>query len=69
MEFTTLRGGLVVRTDALRLAVALEAKGHQLTAKDGALRVSHGAALTAAAANRWLVLSRIRTIATTWRSR
>ncbi len=46
MDFITLRGGLIVRTDALQLALALEAKGHTLTAKDGALMVSHGSTLT-----------------------
>ena len=46
-DFTELRGCLIVRTDALKLALALEAKGHALTAKDGALMVSHGSTLTA----------------------
>lgn len=47
MSTTELRGGLLVRTDAILLALALEAKGHALTAKDGALLVSHGSALSA----------------------
>jgi hypothetical protein len=47
MEFTELRGGLIVRTDALALYLALELRGHALTVKDGALLVSNGAALTA----------------------
>ena len=44
---TELRGGLLVRTDAIVLALALEAAGHTLTAKDGALLVGNGSTLTA----------------------
>lgn len=43
----TLKGGLVVREDALQLAWSLEDRGHILTAQDGQLRVSRGSALTA----------------------
>ena len=46
-EFISLRDSLTVRSDALRLAVALEAKGHMLTVKDGALMVTNGSQLTA----------------------
>jgi hypothetical protein len=47
MELVTLRSGLILRADAIALALALEALGHTLTAKDGKLLVSNGAALTA----------------------
>ncbi len=47
-DFTTLAGGLIVRTDALLLTLALESAGHMLTTKDGALHVSNGSTLTAA---------------------
>lgn len=42
-----LRGGLMVRDDALRLAISLEMRGHLLTAKDSALMVSNGSTLSA----------------------
>ena len=45
---TALRGGLLVRTDAIVLALDLETRGHVLTAQDGALLVSGGSTLTAA---------------------
>ena len=44
---TELRGGLLVRTDAIVLALALEDAGHTLTARDGALLVGNGSTLTA----------------------
>ena len=42
-----LRGGLFVLDSALRLAIDLEARGHVLTAKDGALHVTNQSRLTA----------------------
>lgn len=45
-DLIELRGGLIVRVDAILLALDLEAKGHALTAKDGALLVSQGSTLT-----------------------
>jgi hypothetical protein len=42
-----LRGGLLVTERAVRLALALEDRGHSLTAKDGTLLVGNGSALTA----------------------
>jgi hypothetical protein len=48
MTFIELRGGLLVREDAVRLALDLEARGHLLTTRDGTLRVTNGATLTAA---------------------
>ncbi len=47
MEFVEFRGGLVVREDAVALYLSLDARGHVLTAKDEALMVSNGSALTA----------------------
>ncbi len=47
MTFTELRGGLLVRSDALLLALRLESDNHVLTAKDGQLLVSNGSSLTA----------------------
>lgn len=49
MEFTTLRGGLIVRTDAVLLALDLEARGHALTydATTRELKVSQARTLTA----------------------
>ena len=44
---TELRGGLIVRTDAIILALAIEESGHALTAKDGALLVTNGSTLSA----------------------
>ena len=41
-----LRGGLLVREDAVLLALALEAGNHVLSTKDGALLVSNGSTLT-----------------------
>jgi hypothetical protein len=47
--FLTLRGSEVqFAEEALVLALALEDCGHALSAKDGALVVSHGATLTPA---------------------
>lgn len=43
-----LRNGLLVREDAVLLALDLEARGHVLTTRDGTLRVTNGATLTAA---------------------
>ncbi len=48
VTLTELKGGLIVRTDALLLTLALESAGHVLTTKDGALHVSNGSTLTAA---------------------
>ena len=45
-RFVTLRGSVTVREDALRLALALEAQGHQMTVAEGKLIVSDGARLT-----------------------
>lgn len=47
MSSTELHGGLFVADEAIRLACNLEARGFALTAKDGALLVSNGSALTA----------------------
>lgn len=47
MATTELKGGLLVQTDAILLALALEAHGHALTAKDGALLVTNGSTLSA----------------------
>lgn len=47
MDLVELRAGPIVRADALQLALSLEARGHGLTVKDGALHVTHGSALTA----------------------
>lgn len=46
-DLVELRAGPIVTADALRLALDLESKGHALTAKDGALHVTNGKALTA----------------------
>ena len=48
VALTELRGGTIIRTDALLLTLALEAAGHALSTKDGALMVSNGSTLTAA---------------------
>lgn len=42
-----LKGGLHVATDAIVLALDLERAGHALTARDGALLVTNGSALSA----------------------
>lgn len=47
MSVLELRGGLLVREDAVILALALEHSGHALSVKDGALLVSNGSTLTA----------------------
>jgi hypothetical protein len=47
MAILELRGGLFVREDAILLALDLEARGHVLSTKDGALLVTDGARLTA----------------------
>lgn len=47
MSVLELRGGLHVREDAIVLALTLEAHGHALSVKDGALLVSNGSTLTA----------------------
>lgn len=41
-----LRDSLILSTRAVLLALALEDRGHGLTAKDGTLLVSNGSALT-----------------------
>jgi hypothetical protein len=48
MEFLELRGGLLVRADAVQLMLDLADRGHALTSREGTLRVSNGATLTAA---------------------
>jgi hypothetical protein len=45
-EFITLKNGLIVNAEAVLLGLRLEIAGHVLTATDGELRVSNGAALT-----------------------
>lgn len=45
-KLLTLCGGLTVNEDAVILALALEAKGHALSVKDGALVVTNGSALS-----------------------
>lgn len=47
MNLIELRSGLLVREDAVLLALSLEARGHVLTTRDGTLRVTNGATLTA----------------------
>lgn len=42
-----LKGGLIVHDDAVLLALDLERGGHALTARDGALLVTNGSALSA----------------------
>lgn len=42
-----LRGGLLVTAEAIALAVALEDRGHALTARASQLLVSNASALTA----------------------
>lgn len=44
-DTVTLKGGIVVRVEALKLALALEAAGHTFTVKTGRLLVSNGAVL------------------------
>lgn len=46
MSTIELRGGLLVREDAIVLALTLEAHSHALSVKDGALLVSNGSTLT-----------------------
>lgn len=46
-DLVSLRGGPIVTADAIALALALEARGHGMTAANGALRVSNGSALSA----------------------
>jgi len=46
--FHTMRSGVIVREDAMRLALDLDARGHSLTARDGKLVVGNGSLLTAA---------------------
>lgn len=56
MSITELKGGLLVQSDAIALAISLEDRGLTLTAKDGVLLVSPGSALTAddrVAVQRW----------------
>jgi hypothetical protein len=43
-----MKNGTIIDDAAIALALALEARGHVMTATDGELRVSNGAALTAA---------------------
>lgn len=47
VSVTELRGGMFVGTEAILLAIDLEARGHVLTSKDGALLVTDGSRLTA----------------------
>lgn len=61
-ETVTLAGNLTVARAALDLALALECRGHVLTAKDGDLRVTNGGKLTAEdraaiRAQRWHLLA------------
>ncbi len=42
-----MKDGTILADDAIRLAIDLEDRGHRLSVHDGALRVSHGAKLTA----------------------
>lgn len=56
MSITELKGGLIVQSDAIALALDLERRGLTLTARDGVLLVSPGSALTAddrVAVQRW----------------
>lgn len=48
MATVELKGGLIVRTDAIALALALESRGVMLSVKDGVLHAAPGSALTAA---------------------
>ena len=41
-----LKGGLLVTDSAIALALALEARGHTMQARDGKLVISNGSALT-----------------------
>jgi hypothetical protein len=43
-----LKGGLIVRADALILALDLERHGHALSAREGQLTVSHATSLAEA---------------------
>ena len=42
-----LRDGVIVLVEAIALALSLEARGHALASRDGALLVSNGSQLTA----------------------
>lgn len=56
VAFVTLKGGLIAPEPALKLALALESRGHALSTIDGKLNVTNGSALTAddrAAITQW----------------
>lgn len=57
VAFVTLKGGLIAPEPALKLALALESRGHGLSVSaDGKLNVTNGSALTAedrAAITQW----------------
>ena len=46
MNLLQLRNGPLVREDALLLALALEAAGHEMRVTNGVLTVTNGSALT-----------------------
>ena len=46
MALIELRGGLVVRSEAIALGCALEAKGHALRVEGGTLKVTQGSRLS-----------------------
>ncbi len=46
-SLTELKGGLIVRDDAIALACELELRGHQMRAASGALHVTRQSELTA----------------------
>ncbi len=46
MNILELRGGLVLREDAVLLALSLEELGHRIATSDGKLTVTNGAALS-----------------------
>jgi hypothetical protein len=48
MTLVTLRGGLTTRAEAIALGCQLEARGHALSVKDGALQITAGSKLTPA---------------------
>lgn len=47
-DLIELRSGPFVRADAIALACSLEARGHMLSSKDGALLCTNGSALAKA---------------------
>ncbi len=46
MTFIELRGGLILREDAVLLALELERRDHRIATSDGKLTVTNGAALS-----------------------